>query len=391
MRLALLTFYPADTRVIPGGIRMVSYNLVQGLKAYPDLELHVVHCHSDIAEDRLVTDDGVTVHYLALPARRIVPNLVTGVRRVREALADIKPDLVHAHVAHFAYAASMAGYPTIFTIHGVLARERQIYRETLFDRLRYGLLAWYEARALRRVDRLVAISSHVLEEYTHVRAASWLRIDNPVPRAFFDLPDQSEPWRILYAGSITEIKDLLTLLRAVERLVPLYPQVRLRLAGRATSEAYDRQVRGFVESHNLQGHVEFLGLLTQEQMLEEYSHCALLALSSLQDNAPMAVIEAMAAARPVVATRVGGVPDLVSEGETGLLVPAGDDAALAMRLADLLGDRALRRRMGQRAREVARSRFSAERVAAAYYALYRRVLPGDQVPSVTATPAKGGR
>ncbi|NLG49422.1 MAG: glycosyltransferase family 4 protein [Chloroflexi bacterium] len=377
MRLALLTFYPGDPRVIPGGIRMVSYNLVQGLKAYPDLDLHVVHCHSDIEHDRLAEDGGATIHYLALPHKRVVPNLVTGVRRVQEVLAALKPDVVHAHVAHFAYAGARAGYPTIYTIHGVLAREREIYRRTLFDRLRYGLLGWYEARALRQVDRLVAISPYVLDEYAHVRADAWLRIDNPVPREFFAVEDRAEAGRILYAGSITEIKDLLTLLRAVERLTPLYPGVRLRLAGRATSAAYERQVRAYVETHGLTERVEFLGLLSREELLEEYSRCALLALSSVQENAPMAVIEAMAAGKPVVATRVGGVPDLVSEGETGYLVPAGDDRTMAERLAELLGNDALRIRLGQQARVVAQGRFGAERVAGAYYALYQRVLAGD--------------
>lgn len=390
MRLALLTFYPGDPRMIPGGIRMVSYNLVQGLKTYPDLDLHVVHCHSDIDQDRIVQDGGVTIHYLTLPRQRIIPNLVTGVRRVQKTLAEIRPDLVHAHVAHFAYAGARAGYPTIFTIHGVLAREREIYRGTLFDRLRYGLLGWYEARALRQVDRLVAISSYVLDAYAHVRAKPWLRIDNPVSQEFFAVADRAEAGRILYAGSITEIKDLLTLLRAVERLVPLYPGVRLRLAGRATSDAYERQVRAFVETHGLQEQVEFLGLLSRDELLEEYSRCALLVLSSLQENAPMAVIEAMAAGKPVVATRVGGVPDLVSEGETGYLVPVGDDLTMAERLADLLGDAALRERLGRQARAVAQGRFGVERVAGEYYALYQCVLEGAHAqPSAFARPITG--
>ena len=395
MRLALLTFYPDDPRMIPGGIRMVSYNLAQGLKAYPDLDLHIVHCHSDMDRDRVVEDGGTTIHYLALPRQRIIPNLVTGVRRVRETLAEIKPDLVHAHVAHFAYAGVRAGYPTIYTIHGVLARERAIYRGTLFDRLRYGLLGWYEARALRRVDRLVAISSYVLDEYAQVRADSWLRIDNPVPREFFSVADRAEAGRILYAGSITEIKDLLMLLRAVERLVPLYPGVKLRLAGRATSEIYERQVRGYVKTHGLEEQVEFLGLLSREELLEEYSRCALLALSSVQENAPMAVIEAMAAGKPVVATRVGGVPDLVSEGETGYLVPAGDDLTMAERLAELLGNTALCKRLGQQARVVAQGRFGADRVAQAYYALYQRVLEEAQEqpvsPILPTTGQEGAR
>ncbi len=74
------------------------------------------------------------------------------------------------------------GLPTIYTIHGVLSRERQVYSRKLYDRLRYGLLSYYEARALPRVQQLVAISTHVQIEYGQIRSVPWARIDNPCPR-----------------------------------------------------------------------------------------------------------------------------------------------------------------------------------------------------------------
>ena len=373
MRIALIAPYPSDPARIPGGVSMVAYNLVQGLRRYPDLELHVLHCHNSIAADRLERDGNVTVHLMALPRQRLIPNLTASVRRMRRALRALRPDVIHAHVGQYAYAAVRAGYPTIYTIHGVLAREREVYRDTLYDRLRYGLLAHYESLALPRVARLVAISPYVRAAYAHVRGARWERIDNPAPQAFFDVTRRPEAGRLLYAGSITEIKDLLTLLRAVERMRSAYPAVRLRIAGRSTSAAYERSVHAFVEAHDLQQNVAFLGLLDREQLLDEYARCAALALPSVQENAPMVVIEAMAAGAPVVATRVGGVPDLVVEGETGYIVPAGDDAALAERLLALLGDAALGARLGARARAIARERFHIDQVARAYYELYASV------------------
>jgi glycosyltransferase involved in cell wall biosynthesis len=398
VRLALLTFYPRDTRLVLGGIRMVSYNLVEALRDYPDIELHVIHCHADNDVgvlnpadvrhppdirhplDRTVQDGRVTIHYLAMPRQRIVPNLVTSIGRIVREVRAVDPDLVHAHAAHFAYAGIKAGYPTIYTIHGVLPRERQIYTRTLFDRLRYGLLAYYEAYALQHVRQVVAISSHVLSAYVRADGAhprdtsAWVRIDNPVPQAFFDLRDQAEPGRVLYAGSIDERKDLLTLLRAVERLRPTVPALRLVVAGRVNSADYEGRVRDYVAEHGLEPCVEFLGFLDREKTMTEYARCAVLALPSLEENAPMVVIEAMAAGKPVVATRVGGVPDLVQEGETGFLVPPSDDEALAQRLGQLLDDADLRARLGRRARQVCRARFHVDHVARRYYELYRRVL-----------------
>ena len=88
----------------------------------------------------------------------------------------------------------------------------------------------------------------------------------------------------------------------------------------------------------------------------------------------MTVIEAMAAAKPVVATRVGGIPDLVIEGETGYMAPVRDADALAIGLGRVLSDPILAKRLGQRGREVARQRFSAREIASRYYELYLHVL-----------------
>jgi len=374
LRLAMVTFYPEDSRVVSGGIRMVAYNLVQALRAYPDLELHVVHCHADIAHDHTERDGAATLHFLALPKQRLVPNLITGVQRLIRLLRAIDPHIVHAHAGHFAYASVSAGYPTVYTIHGVLPLERRVYSGSLFDRLRYGLLSWYESRALPRVDHLVAISPHVYQAYAHLTRRPWSRIDNPVPDPFFRLADAAEPGRILFVGSITEIKDLITLLSAIDRLRARQPGVSLRVAGRATSEAYAQQVQAYVAERNLQDAVQFLGLLDRQAMLDEYSRCTVLALSSLQENSPMAVIEAMAAAKPIVATQVGGIPDLVADGETGYLVPVGDAAALACGLERVLQDWPLAKRLGQRGREIATQRFSAAQIAGRYYDLYHRVL-----------------
>jgi glycosyltransferase involved in cell wall biosynthesis len=93
------------------------------------------------------------------------------------------------------------------------------------------------------------------------------------------------------------------------------------------------------------------------------------ALSSKTEGLPLVVPEAMAAELPIIATAVGGLPSVIDEGETGLLVPV-DEAALASALARLAGDRELAKAMGKRAREVALARYSHDRMVDAYLELY---------------------
>jgi len=378
LRVALVALYPAPGARAPGGVRAVVQNLVRGLRAYEDLQLEVIHCHSDIATSSTVQEDRVAVHYVAVSGRHVIPNTLKAIAEVSRLLRELQPDVVNAHAAHYAIAALRAGYPTLLTIHGVVRKEAEIYRSTLFDRLRFLLENGYERYALRRVRDIVAISPYVLGEYRERSNASWHRIDNPLPPEFFELPNREQSGQLLYPGTIDERKNVLDLVRAMAIVSESLPHAQLRIAGRTTNPAYYRQVQALVAKENLHENVALIGLQDMEAMMQEYSRSAAVLLASRQETAPMAVIEAMAAAKPVVATRVGGVPDLVEDGQTGYLVQAGDVTGLARRTVELLQDDGLRLQMGQRARELAQ-RFRLERVASQYRKLYyqvaRRSLP----------------
>ena len=389
LRVAILTLYPRETLRIPGGVRAVAYNLVQGLRRYDDLDIHVVHCHADIDRNAVVADGNVTVHYLAMPRRRLIPNMTASIGRMRRLLREIEPDVVNAHICYYALAAIGAGYPTVYTIHGIAHEEAKAYDRNWFDRLRYRLYAYYDDLAVQRAKELIAISDYVMEEYRDRAQGRWHRIDNPVTDDFFvageaGIPDASS-MVVLFAGSITEVKDIITLLKAIALVRDRIPAVRLHLAGRVTSESYEREIVAYVQEHGLSPCVAFLGLLDRPALLREYAECALVALSSRQENAPMAVIEAMAVGRAVVCTRVGGVPGLVMEGETGYMVPPGDAEQMANRISELLLNPAQRTAMGQRAREQALKRFSVAQVAQRYRETYWQAY-ADATSALSPSP-----
>ncbi|MGC8839709.1 MAG: glycosyltransferase, partial [Anaerolineae bacterium] len=128
-------------------------------------------------------------------------------------------------------------------------------------------------------------------------------------------------------------------------------------------------------------------------MVRAYEECGAVLLSSRQETAPGILCEAMAAGRPAVATAVGGVPDMVADGETGFVVPPGDPEALAERISRLLKDEALRHRMGAAARERALARWWPPRVAEQYRALYWEVAEGrtsPHLPTLFPSPARRG-
>jgi glycosyltransferase involved in cell wall biosynthesis len=379
MRLAILGDYPRQPDKIGGGVEAVISYLVQGLRQFPDLELHVVTLCEDVHRVEVVRRNGMTAHYV--PADYRFANLTFFIRnklRLRRALRAIQPDLIHAHIAGtYAHVAFGMGRPAVLTPHGIRYREAQIKRGWLNRMLRYPLTRYDEWVGIRVARHIISISPYVVQEFASAIRGQVYPIENPISDAFFHLTGQEIPTRLLFVGQISPRKGVYPLLQAMTRVRERLPQVKLHLAGKVVHE-YDpthfQTVQNYVRDHQLQDHVLFLGQLDEQTLLREYAQCAVFVLPSRQETAPMAIEQAMAAGKPVVATRVGGVPHLISHGQTGLLVEHGDVTGLAGAISRLLSDDALRARLGERAKQEASRRFRAEVVARKTYRVYRKIL-----------------
>ena len=155
------------------------------------------------------------------------------------------------------------------------------------------------------------------------------------------------------------------LLRAASTAIQEAPRLRLWLAGEGPLQG---KLEASARAHGLEAGVQFLGFRTD---IPSLLHAAdFFCLATQSEGLGSSILEAMSAGLPVVATRVGGVPEIVEDGVTGILVPASNPGALAIAMARMAGDRGLRETMGGRGRERA-SHFSAERTAEMTDRVYR--------------------
>ncbi len=381
MRIAMLGQYPLDEARILGGVEAVLVPLLGGLAHFDDLEVHVVTCQSGVENQLSTTGAGWPLHILK---RRRLGRLTfhrRDVSSIQRTLQHLSPDVVHAHgMGLYAAAAACSGYPHVVTTHGIFFREAEFARG-LAARLRGFIDSVYERYCLARVENLISISLYVEEELAHMGGFKGriYRIENPVNDIIFAASGNEEEATILYVGRVIQRKGLLDLLRALVEVRKTVPQVRLQVAGETESDPlYFQSCRQFIAQQSLDGTVTFLGSLTMEQLVQEYERCTVLALPSKQETAPVVVAEAMAAGRPVVATRVCGVPYMVEDGVSGLLVDYGDSAELAGALLHVLGDSHLRVQMGQRGRELAQARFRADVVAGQTRQVYLQLAEGRE-------------
>jgi glycosyltransferase involved in cell wall biosynthesis len=353
--------------------------LVKGLSQVDGLQVHIITMgRPDLLGFDQVEQDGVTLHVLPVyPRFELARRYRTYQSRLNAKLAQIQPDVVHAQDAGTdAYVALRSGYPTVITLHGIQHKEwkhKRSYLRQARNRF-YSLLI--ERHNLRHTRHLIAISRYVVDCFSSQLSPDVQAyfVPNAIDEGFFDLADTSDGSTILYAGAVILRKRPLDLVQAFAQVARQDPSARLRIAGESSSElSYANLVRRTIERENLQDRIHLLGQLSEDAVLQEFAGCDMLALPSAQETTPMVIAQAMAAGKPVVTTPVGGVPDMVRDGETGFLVDVGDNGGLAEALLRLLRDPSLRASMGQLGREFATENYRVDHVAMRTYEVYQRV------------------
>ena len=161
------------------------------------------------------------------------------------------------------------------------------------------------------------------------------------------------------------------LIRAMEMIVKQYPQTQLLVAGSGELHSQLEELTGKL---GLTGHISFLGTVEHRQVPEILKNVDIFVMPSIQEEFGVAAVEAQAMEIPVVATRVGGVPEVVLDGETGILVEPGNSGQLAQAILTLIENPALRRQMGERGRRHVLANYRWEDNAALMERLYDRFL-----------------
>ena len=195
-------------------------------------------------------------------------------------------------------------------------------------------------------------------------------------------------------GNVIPRKGLIHLVRAMPNILAAAPAARLLVVGGQEQSDYGQKVRAEAEKIGIAGRLAWLGYRAEPPRNPRVA-LDLFVLPSLDEGLPLAVLEAMAAGLAVVATAVGGVPECVISGETGLLVPPGQSGPLAAAIIELRGDAARRRRMGEAGRRLVLARFGFEnqinRVEAVLARAMRRTpVPGGNTGKASATQPPTG-
>jgi glycosyltransferase involved in cell wall biosynthesis len=288
--------------------------------------------------------------------------------RLARVVREFRPDIVHTHSYVLRYAAPVARPAAIVhTVHNLAEREVD------------GFGRWVNRWAFRRGAAPVAAGKEIARSFRRVYGFDvTATIQNGVGLSLYRRPGSRQAWRnahgfgeddllIVSVARLDPQKDPLGLIQAFARGLEQDSRSHLLLAG---GGALDKAARECADRCGVSGRVHFLGVCGDVPDL--LAAADLFALASRWEGSPLAVMEAMAARLPVVATAVGEIPELVATGASGILVPPGDLDGLADALGSLAHDVERRRTMGEAAGARAAG-FSVEAMVQAYADLFERV------------------
>jgi len=347
-----------------GGQNQVLTTLM-GLRAMGHRTLLVAHSEGEL---RQRAAEGLDLVALAPKTEMDL----TAAWRLSRLIKQLKPDIVHAHDPHGVAMAALA-----LSMSTQLAKPPLVAARRVDFHLRGSSLSRWK---YRQVDCFICASEAIRQlligdGIPHGRAVT-VHEGIDIERVERAEPAQlhGEFWLPHHAPLIGNVAALVAhkgqrhLIEAARVVLPQAPDARFIIAGEGELRpALERQIKDY----HLEKHVLLAGF--RPDVLSLHKAFDIFAMSSITEGLGTSLLDAMAAGKPIVATRAGGIPEVVVDGETGLLVPPRDHEAMADAIVQLLKDETLRHQMGDAGRARARALFSAERMVQNTLQVYQRV------------------
>jgi len=294
------------------------------------------------------------------------------IRKIFRRIREFAPDVIHYQGAHLWFDLALPflrRYPLVFTVHD--------FQPHPGDRLSQKTPLWVEMFARRRADELI-VHSQFLRDLVVRNLRGTAEKISVIPHIQIgeDLPpstSKEEEHLILFFGRIWEYKGLEFLIRAEPLITARVPDARILIAGQG--EDFSRYTRMMVHPDRFIVRNEFI---SEDLAADYFQRASVVVLPYIEASQSGVIPLAYSAAKPVVATTVGGLPEIVEDGRTGYLVAPRDAAQLADAVTRLLLDPSLRRQMGKNGKSKLQAECSSEVIARKTMEVYQRTTPRER-------------
>jgi glycosyltransferase involved in cell wall biosynthesis len=349
--------------------------LLQGFAGMSGIEVHVLSCAQKPMKSPEKLAENIWFHSLYVPKIGWMRSSYQGcIRTVRRYLKVIRPDIVHGQGTErdCAISAVFSRFPNVLTIHGNMRLIAEVNHAKPFSY--FWLAAQLEKATVPRADGVVCITRYTQNAVKDLARKTWV-LPNAVDASFFEIQPAPDPERIiLCVGAVSYRKNQNAFIRSLDALAGDSKFKLVFLGAAPKDDVYSEEFLSLVAARPW---CEFAGFADRDKLKTWLQRASMLALPSLEDNCPMVVLEAMAGGLPVLAAKVGGVPDLIEDGRNGVFCDPLDPASMRAGVSRLLDDADLARRVAMAAKAEAMARFHPQVIARAHLEIYREVLKQD--------------
>lgn len=346
--------------------------LLEGLAACPQMEVHVISCTQQGMSSTPKLAGNIWFHSLIVPRWGWLRTAYAGcIAAVRTKLMEIGPAVIHAQGTERDCAITAAFFPgpKVLTIHGNCRAIAQLHRS-------WPLSYWWlqgqlERFTIPKFDGVVCISKYTQSWVSGLAKKTWL-LPNAVESNFFEIQPRkalNSPV-ILVVANVDTRKNQIGLIHSLDDLSKKRP-FEVRFLGKCGEDPYGREFRSLVQARPW---CFWGGMLGREELRQQFAQATAVMLPTWEDNCPMVVLEAQAAGIPVIASNVGGVPDLVENEVTGILTDPSRPETMPKALARLLDNPELASRLAEEGRRQAKARFHPRAIAERHLEIYREVI-----------------
>lgn len=342
------------------------------LSRLEEIELHIITIGDKNMQFR---EDNSNVHMIKKSTYYPL-YIPSAVMRLKRKIKEIDPDIVHAQGTFTPYSTTAAlvckEYPILLSVRGIFIKELKYWRGLQFI-FSTTIEKTNEKYVLSKIPNIIVTSPHSKDVIRNITNSNIYVVPNGVDFEKIQkirAEDILKHPAILFVGGLGKVKGIDVLLNAVPIIQKEIQNLHVYIAG---SGAEEGKLKKLVKALNIEENVKFLGFISGEEKYAYYKSADIYVQPSRYETFGVVLLEAMACGKPVIASRVGGIPFVVEDGKTGLLFESENIEELAEKVILLLRDEELRVKMGEAGRERARE-FTWERSAEMTVEVYKEVI-----------------
>lgn len=389
LKILFIFDYTEDSTKIKSGVTSALLNLLEGLSIFEkQIKINILSQANQDINKQIYANIYLKLRqprYHLLKNFKLLDILINRNISTKKEIQDYKPDIIHIHTTGPLLLSlhGLSKQNIIITQHGILNEELKL-QNTILSKFKFLFKALVERYYFPRFKNIIFISSYnknyfprkLLEQKTSTIIPNAINLN----KSTFKIDNSSLEKKIIYVGAINQRKNLLLLLKALSSLKQKGLGLHLTIAGGSKEPNYFNMIKRYIIDKNLTQKINFLGWISNSEITNLLSENDFFVLPSNQETLPVSILESFSVGTPVIATNVGGIPEMIEDGINGFLFEPDNLEQLVNILEKIYAkeNKINYNTLSRNALHTAHEKYSSEIAAGQHLEFYKKIIKHEQ-------------